>query len=307
MRTSILFVLALGLVVLVPGCLQDATPEPGTLEEDVVPANTQVTSPLDLKGEACTQGGGHSVHPQEVAGAWDLSATVPEPWRVADVLGDTGDQLVYSEVPDPTTPIPEEGNTWGHYHATLMCKAWTLDGEPLSEDVLFGFVGPKVQTPAFAEPTGDNEYLSTVIATNHEAIYERLQEGGVDAMWATGGIQHDPPGPVRVDMRTDHNGEYLSIYELNELGSFNQDTIRLWSQSENDNGTFTPIAVDMHVQGGTHYGAQQQAYFHHMATAHHWPLPGAGGNTAAVHYEGFNVQFAWGPTPNVALDAHYDH
>ncbi len=304
-RSLTLVLLAATFLILTTGCLGE---ENGYEAEPLQTNNPdEPAAPLALEGSGCTQGGGHSVHPQNVAGVWNVSAQVPEPWIVADVLEDTGDQFVYSEIPDPTTPVPEEGNTWGHYHATLECDAWTFDGQPLNEDTMFGFVGPKVQTPPFANTSADNEYLATVIATNHDDVYERFHEAGIDVMHATGTIEHQTPSTVRIDMHTSHNGDYLSIYELHEIGPLTLDTVRLWSQSETPNRTFTPLAVDIHLDGGTHYGAQQQGYFHHMGTAHHWPLPGAGGTTAAVHYDGFDVRFTWGPMPTVALDAHYDH
>ncbi len=300
--------LAVALSLLAAGCIGiDDEPQPEPLSQQAAePNGIETTQPaLGLEGTGCTQGGGHSVHPREVAGAWNLSAQVPDPWRVADVIEDTGDQVLYSEVPDPTTPTPQEGNTWGHYHAALTCDAWTLDGDPL-EDAILGFVGPKVQTPTFAPSPAGDAYLATVIATNHDDVYERLQQGGIDAMHAQASLETQED-TVRVQMVTDHNGEYLSVYQLDQIGPYTEDRIRLWFQQENTNGTYTPVALDMHVDGGTHYGSLEQGYFHHSGTAHHWPLPGAYGHTPAVHYDGFDVTLTWGPAPEVAHEDRYDH
>lgn len=288
------------------GCLSD---DDGT-DRPVTPASTttsdDVPAPSDLSAEGCTMAGGHSVHPRDVAGAWQLSDQVPDPWQVADVLEDVGPQLVYSQVPDPTHPVPEEGETWGHYHATITCDAWTLDGETL-EDVILGFVGPKVQAPSFAPSTADNTYLATVLATNNQAIYGTFQAAGFDMMWAEGSVNQLADEGVEVFMSTDHNGEYLSIFDKKELGENHVPHLRLWSQPENVNGTFTPIGLDLHTDGGTHYGAEGQGYFHHARTGHHYPLPGAYGYTAAFMLEGFDVSFEVGPQPDVVLEEAYDH
>lgn len=261
--------------------------------------------PLALTGEGCVMGGGQSVHPQEALLYGNLSDIVPDPWRVADVLEDTGPQFTYSQWPKPTAPVPEEGDTWGHYHATMVCESWTLGGET-REDVVFGFVGPKVKTPGFAETSADDEYLVTVVATNDEAVLEDLQTRGVDAMHANASVER-VGDQLEVSMRTAHNGEYLSIYRLNELGPIEDKRIRLWYQHERTNGTYQPIAIDVTREGGTHYGDQGEGYFHHQRTAHHWPLPGAYGHTAAVHYDGFDVSLAWGPSPNVTVEEAYEH
>lgn len=280
-----------------------------TTMDDAEPTAAEPSSstdePLALAGEGCTMGGGQSVHPREGMVYGNISEIVPEPWHVDDVLEDTGPQYTYSQWPKPTAPKPQEGDTWGHYHATLVCETWTLDGET-REDVVFGFVGPKVKTPSFATSSADDEYLATVVATNDEAVMADLQAHGVEAMHADASVER-VGDQLEVSMRTAHNGEYLSIYRLNDLGPLEDERIRLWSQHETTEGDYRPIAIDLVRDGGTHSGDQGEGYFHHQRTAHHWPLPGAYGHTAAVHYEGFDVAFEWGPAPNVTLEEEYVH
>ncbi|MDX1612240.1 MAG: hypothetical protein R3185_07715, partial [Candidatus Thermoplasmatota archaeon] len=202
-------------------------------------------------------------------------------------------------------PVPTEGNTWGHYHATIVCEDWWLDGEP-RPGLLLGFVGPKVETPAFAPDAADDAYLATVLATNDATLYEKLAAAGVPVMWAQGWIQQSM-GEMDVSMETDHNGEYRSIFAKKHLGAHEDGHTRIWVQQEHANGTVTPLALDFHDQGGEHYGAEGQGYFHHAGTDHHAPLPGAYGKTAAVVYEGFDRTVSFGPAPDVLLPAAYHH
>ncbi len=293
------------------GCL--ATDEPGD-EEAIQPvdaASGPATDPssippsLSLTGTTCTQGGGHSVHPREVAGLFELADVVPEPWQVADVLEDTGPQVTYSEIPDPMHPVPEEGETWGHYHATLTCEQWTLDGEERSE-LMLGFVGPKVETPSFATTRADDEYLVTVLATNEEELLERLQAVGIPAMGMSAELVVEQD-LVDIRMATDGNGAYRSTYPVQPLGDRPADLTRLWAQGHAGNDTRPPIALDLTTTPGEHLVARGQGYFEHTGTHHHDPLPGARGHTAAVHYTGFDVTIDWGPRPSVSLDEVYDH
>ncbi len=302
MWTTIALILLAGTA----GCLGEeaglSSTDTGTVPGD----ESAAQSGLDLDAQGCTMAGGHSVHPRSVAGAWALADQVPDPWQVADVLEDVGPQVVYSEIPDPMHPVPEEGETWGHYHATITCESWRLDGQQL-EDVLLGFVGPKVETPSFAPSSADNEYLATVLATSDPSVHTALQRAGFGTMEADGRlVQHAGQG-VEVSMATAHNGEYLSIFDKKELGENHVQDLRLWIQLENVDGTTTPVALELDLEGGTHYGAQGQGYFQHVRTGHHYPLPGAYGHTAAFMLEGFDVSFQVGPQPDVALEDAYDH
>jgi hypothetical protein len=285
------------------GCLADTTSGD---ELDAAEADAEDEAPeLALEGEDCMLGGAQSVHPREIPG-WNVSATVPDPWRVADVIEDAGEQYTYSEVPDPTQPKPQQGETWGHWHASMVCETWRLDGE-VREDLAFGFVGPKVQTPGFAPSDSDDAFLATVVGTGDEALYEALQRGGVDVMDVQIATERTSPDEVAIGMNTAHNGEYLSVYRLDDMGPIEDEHLRLWYQHENVDGTYSPIAIDITREGGTHRGEAGDGYFHHSDTAQHWPLPGAYGNSAAAHYEGFDVSFAWGPTPDVTLEENYVH
>lgn len=287
------------------GCLgADEVPD-DRAEPSATPEAEPEDPALEVAGEACSMAGAQSVHPREGLGYGNLSQLVPEPWTVDDVLEDTGPQYTYSQWPKPTAPVPEEGDTWGHYHGTVICETWTVNGTS-HEDVVFGFVGAKVKTPSFVDEGADDAYLATVVATNDEEITRQLQAGGVDAMHANATVREEGDQRV-VSMVTDHNGEYLSVYRLDELGPVEDEHVRLWFQHENTDGTYSPLAVDLTREGGTHYGDQGEGYFHHQATAHHWPLPGAYGKTAAAHYEGFDLAFEWGPRPDATLETAYVH
>ncbi len=257
---------------------------------------------MALSATNCFEAGGHSVHPK-------FLNPLPAPWQPADIIDDVGDQLVYSEIPDPMNPIPQRGNTMGNYHATIICESWSVDGEPRT-DRLFGFVGMKVETPPFGEPGPSHEYLVTVVATNDEDVAATLAAGGIHPMIASATVDGRSSGAgdlLDIHMETDHNGMYDSVFQRTDLGDLHAPWVRLWFQHENENGTFSPVALDMHSTGGIHFGAEGQGYFSHSGTDHHWPLPGAYGHTAALGYDGFDRTWSWGPAPLVFLTDAYVH
>ena len=297
-------------LTLLAGCV--GTPAADVEPEAPPPAPDEALPALGLQGASCTEGGGHSVHPVSLN-------PLPEPWMPADILADVGPQLTYSEIPDPMHPVPEEGHTMGNWHATMWCEGWTLDGGPAS-DILFGYVGMKVEPPAFdAGPPATHHYLVTVIATNDDTILARLQAAGFGAMKASASREDLPDGSLRIQMHTDGNGDYDSIFRPKAVGAMEASRIRIWFQSTPDGhahghvegaraeGEFRPLAIDLVSTGGEHLVAEGQGYFSHSGTEHHAPLPGAYGHTAAVMYDGFDRAFEWGPRPDITLSEAYVH
>lgn len=299
--------------LLLAGCID--TPA----ASDLGPASTDAATidgalaPLGLAATSCFEGGGHSVHPR-------MFDPLPDPWVAADILDDVGPQLVYSETPDPTKPIPPKGDTIGNYHATVWCEGWTLDGAPV-DDLIFGFVGMKVEPPVFdvgSEPA-THHYLVTVIASNNEDVNARLNAAGIAAIPATAERMVAPDGTLRIQMWTEGNGDYDSLFKPKEMGDNTATRVRLWWQEGyghgGDHGVraaseehgYRPLALDLVTTGGTHYVAEAQGYFSHSGTAHHAPLPGAYGHIAALMYDGFDRVFEFGPRPDIAIPEAYDH
>lgn len=276
------------------------------------PSDAMALAPLGLAATGCFEGGGHSVHPR-------MLNPLPEPWVPADIIDDVGPQLTYSEIPDPTKPIPPKGDTIGNYHATVWCEGWTLDGEPV-EDLIFGFVGMKVEPPAFdvgSEPA-THHYLITVIASNNEEVNARLNAAGIAAIPATAERMVAMDGTLRIQMWTEGNGDYDSLFKPKEMGANAATRVRLWwqegyghgahsAQSADEEHGYRPLALDLVTTGGTHYVAEAQGYFSHSGTEHHAPLPGAYGHTAALMYDGFDRVFEFGPRPDLKLPDAYDH
>lgn len=270
-------------------------------------------APLGLAGASCLEGGGHSVHPVSLN-------PLPEPWLPADILGDVGPQLVYSEVPDPSYPVPTEGRTMGNYHATMWCESWTLDGAA-REPLFFGFVGMRVQPPSFdAGPPASHHYVVTVIATDDEDVLARLQAAGIAAMRATATRETLADGTLRIQMRTDLNGDYDSLFSPKRMGEMAATRVRLWWQEgyaghgggegphEAHEDGYRPLALDLvTTRAGTHSVAEGQGYFSHTGNDHHAPAPGAYGHTAALMYEDFDRALEWGPRPDVRLEEAYVH
>lgn len=304
-------VAAVALALVTAGCLassgdEEVAPAPTT---DAPSTDGQSLPTFELRGTDCQEGGGHSVHPRNVGGVWDLTEVLPEPWTFADVLEDVGPQLTYSEawVLDPRHPIPEEGETWGNYHATVTCESWTFNGQP-KEDLVFGYVGTRVTAPPFdAQEEAKRHYVITVVGSSDEEVNTALREAGFEGDPTTGSIADDG---TRVDtlLRTDSHGEYETIFPTERYGEAGDWTKRLWWQHETENGSYVPMALDLDDTGAVHRVAPRGAgYFGHWGTDMHGPQGGASANSAAILYEGFDRVITFGPRPDVALDAAYHH
>ena len=286
------------LVVASAGCVQQGVPVDAA---DLTTADAPSSPDLGLSGSDCREGGGHSVHPKALN-------PLPDPWVPADVLDDVGPQLWWSEVPDPSDPTrpPEEGGTIGNYHATMACASWSFRGEA-RKDVVFGFVGMKVEPPAWDDGAAASQYLVSVVATSDPDVHAALVDAGIHAMTASASWTDAPGGALRVQMSTDHNGDYDSLFKPKPFGASPEGVVRLWFLHENEDGTFSPVALDLRTTEARHSVADGQGYFSHSGTHHHDPLPGAYGHTAAALYEEFDRTFSIGPRPDVVLDARYDH
>src|ERR1051325_2409535 len=154
------------------GCAAPAT---------VAPLETTGTAPapaapdaLGWSASGCGEGGGHSVHPM-------MFNPLPKPWKPADILDDVGPQVLYSEVPDPTKPVPQEGSTIGNWHVTMQCKSWTWNGVE-KKDLLFGYVGMKVERPPFGDEAPAREHIVTIVAPNDPDIVAAFHMKGIHAM-----------------------------------------------------------------------------------------------------------------------------
>lgn len=288
-------------VVLLAGCIDPAGPDPhppAQSQEDTDPV------PFELVGTDCVEGGGQSVHPRSIAGEVPFHVP-PAPWERADVLEDTGPQLVYSEIVDPLHPIPTEGETWGNLHATLWCEAWTFNGAP-KPDLVFGYVGAKVEDPPFSDGVPARSWLVTVVATNDQDVLAALHAAGIHATDASATMARDDLR-LHTVLDTHHHGTYESLFLLKELGAMPKAPFRLWWQHENADGTFTPVALDLAHRDGAHHGAEGQGYFSHTGTHMHGPQGGAWGKTAGVAWTGHDRVITLGPRPDVTLEAAYEH
>ena len=286
------------LAVALAGCADGGTPAPA----DIGPAPQAVAEePFRLEASDCIEGGGHSVHPK-------LPDYLPEPWLPADVLDDTGKPPLTSEFwAHPTGAIPEEGNTMGNWHVTMMCGSTNVDGRAV-QDHVFGYVGMRVEPPSF--DTGspvDRHYLITVIASNDAGLREQLHHHGFHAVDVTGHVGIQDNGLFHNILDTEGHGVYESYFRPTEAGPMPA-SYRLWFQKENGDGTFSPVALDVQNLEGTRLRAEGfYGTFTHLETEDHFPLPGAAGECPGVGYAGFGRLITLGPAPNVTLEEAYIH
>lgn len=286
-----------GLLLALAGCTAPAA-EPAPVQPAQTPAEPAMGE-FRLEGTSCLEGGGHSVHPRRYA-----DILIPEPWVAADVLQDVGPQLTYSETPQDG--VPEEGDTWGNYHATVVCRDWSRDGDAL-EGHVFGFVGARVEPQPFDPgPPAERHYIITVLATSDHALHEFLHAQGFHASMTKGTAEWRAEGLFHNLLDTEDHGVYESLFRTGEAGPM-PGTMRLWYQKENGDGSFSPLALDMANTGGTHLWAEPNGYFSHLRTHDHDPIPGAAGQIAGLVYAGFDRVVTLGPRPDVRLEEAYIH
>lgn len=299
--------------LLLAGCAADAPDAdvqgtPGS--HDHGGTGSEAAAPFTFAGTDCIEGGGHSVHPE-------LPDYLPDPWDPADVMDDTGKPPLTTEFwSHPDQALPQEGNTMGNWHVTMQCASSSLDGRELTAHV-FGYVGMRIEAPPF--DTGapvDRHYLITVVASNDADFRERLHHAGFHATDAVGHVGTDwgPVGPLYAAEPYFHNildtadhGVYESYFRPEPAGEMPA-SYRLWFQKENADGTFSPVSLDVHNDGGSRLRAQGfYGTFTHLETQDHAPLPGAGGESPAVAYTGFGRTITLGPAPDVKLEEAYIH
>jgi hypothetical protein len=297
------------------GCAADA-PDADTQGTDAAGGHNHgpehggnATHDFVFQANGCTEGGGHSVHPK-------LPNYLPDPWEMGDVMDDTGKPPLTTEFwSHPDQALPEDGNTMGNWHVTMQCVSASLDGRGLADHV-FGYVGMRVEPPVFdtGEPV-DRHYLITVIATNDKDFREMLHHRGFHATDATGhvGMDGGPAGELGTGLyfhnilQTADHGTYEAYFRPEAAGEM-PSSFRLWFQKDNGDGTFSPIALDVHNEGGSRLRAAGfYGTFTHLETEDHAPLPGAGGESPAVAYTGFDRVITPGPTPDIRLAEAYVH
>jgi hypothetical protein len=290
--------------LLLAGCAADA-PDATTQDtggrHDHGGQGGNATHDFRFEASDCVEGGGHSVHPE-------LEDYLPDPWDPADVMDDTGKPPLTTEFwAHPAQAIPEEGNTMGNWHVTMMCSSSTLDGRTITDHV-FGYVGMRIEAPPFDTGAAvDRHYLVTVVASNDAGLRELLHHRGFHATDATGHVGEMGDGLFHNILDTADHGVYESYFRPEPAGDMPA-SFRLWFQKDNGDGTFSPIALDIANQGGSRLRAQGfYGTFTHLETEDHAPLPGAGGESPAVAYTGFGRVITPGPMPDVRLDEAYIH
>jgi hypothetical protein len=287
--------LALAMMVFA-GCTTPAQVQPAAAPGDT-PASGEPA--FQLNGHGCNIGGGHSIHSTSVE-----RFVIPEPWKAADILDDIGDQVVYPE--EPQDGIPSKGKTWGNWHVTVVCDDWSTEDGALA-DHTFGFVATRIEAPPFDTGGAERHYILNVLATSDEHVLEHFHEAGFHATGTTGVYEWPAPGVFHHVLDTKDHGVYESIYRTFEMGDAPQGVVRFWWQHENDDGTYSPYAMDLKLTGGKHLRAEPNGYFSHLRTEDHAPIPGAVGNIAGLNWEGSDIEVTLGPKPPVVLEKAYLH
>ncbi|HEV8361749.1 MAG TPA: hypothetical protein VGR28_14970 [Candidatus Thermoplasmatota archaeon] len=300
MQRSARPLVALALAALLAGCTAPAAQQSSLRAPAAVAPMDDGLPDLRLEGTACLEGGGHSEHPK-------IADWLPEPWLPADVQEDIGTQPVTTEFySHPMQTLPEPNGTMGNYHATVLCDGWSLNGQALEHHV-FGFVGMRIEAPPFdAGPSADRHYLITVLATSDHGLHELFHSLGFHATLTKGTAEWQAPDVFHNLLDTEDHGVYESIFTTKEVGPM-PPLMRLWWQLENDDGTFSPIALDMANAGGKHLLAPAYGWFSHLRTHDHDPLPGAAGEISGLVYQDFDRVITLGPRPPVKLAEAYVH
>lgn len=282
----------LGASVLLAGCVSSVQDPVGVLSDGAAPLDLEPG--LEIQARDCVEGGAHSTYNMD----W-LEGYLPEPWVLADVTEDVGPQVVTSY------GYPAMGPLAGIYHASVVCKSWTRDGEE-HENLVFGYVAIRVEAPPFDDSGIDRHYLLDVFSVGDEGIHHSLHDAGFHAT-VTASAAFEAVGPlIHTVLDDEGHGVYETYFKPKEMGPV-PEASRLWMLHKADDGTYHPMAIDLENSGGKHIAGDGQAVFSHLRTGDHAPLPGAAGNVAALGYTGFDRVIRLGPVPEIALAEGFEH
>ncbi len=290
-------VLLLIMMVVLAGCSAQV-PEPATDAGE--PEAAPVTDRWQVPLTGCTAVSGVSVYPRAQYSA--SAAAPPAPFVPADIREEIGDARVASA--NGAGWFTATGEVAGHWHTALQCDTMS-----------WGFVGIRVEPPDFDDAPVDHNVLlavwswpSTMVQAMHPIGHATTAQDVrviVDA--------------ARMDMLLDdaEHGVYQGTAPRGSpLAAHDAEVVRFWQllpasgehNHHDQEGPYRPIAFDMDM---TAYGREvlvdSIGFFAHTGTDHHAPLPGLGGNDAAVAWSGFDATIRQGPRPDVSLNATWVH
>jgi len=297
---------SLALALLASGCLGSPAPQPTTPlagTEDGASAPAATGFEVALRG--CTLAGGHTLY-----NLVTFESYLPDPWVAADVRDDVGDPLLL------TMGNPNLGHgIAGIFHAALVCDTWSLGGEE-HQAFRAGFLGVRVEQPAFDPGDGDHGYIVAVLGFDAPEVREAFVARGLHASEGTASVAYEGP-LLHAMLDTAEHGVDDAYWLPEDAGAVPQRVVRLWmvvdasghAHGEGPQGTLVPRSLDLVMGPSVKFLAPQgQAYYSHTRTHDHEPLPGGYGNAAGLAFTGFDAVLRVGPAPTgVALPAEWHH
>ncbi len=291
---AVLFVL----MVVLAGCASS----PSSPADDPAPvqATPALETPWNLELTGCTAVSGVSVYPR--AAYMASAASPPEPFVPADIRSEVGDARVASA--NGAGWFTTGNEVAGHWHTAIRCN-----------ELSWGFVGIRIEPPPFDDVPVENNILLAVWSWPADIVDEMHHIGHAtkarDVLVVIDSIR------MEMVLDDEDHGVYQGYSPRGDpLPMRDALTTRFWmlmpASGEHNHhdqaGPYAPIAFDMATTAfQPEVLAESLGFFAHTGTDHHAPLPGLGGNDAAVAWSGFDAAITAGPRPAVLLNETWVH
>lgn len=304
-----------GLVLSVlAGCV---SPGPAAVEDLASSSVAEAAPSFDLAVSGCREGGGVSLYNMEEGDPGPV-----EPFQLANVQDDVGNPMIASY----GTPIPPGGDTWGIWHVSVVCDAYTYDGVE-SGPLEWGWVGVKILPPPWDDSGIERQFFVADLSFKDEALVSDLRALSVHASNTFGVKVEWLPGDVLHTVLDDEDhGVFETHARMKDYRALDARVTRFWMLVADGAGhshadaarsadagaaeadAWRAVSFDVvDGAGDRHWVVDGTGVLSHTRTDAHGAVPGAAGNLAGVLYSGFDRSVTLGPSPDLVFTKTWTH
>lgn len=302
------------LLVAAAGCVApvgDVAPAAAGADAADVPAFA-----LTLGG--CSEGGGVSLYNMKEGDPGPV-----EPFELADIQDEVGHPSIasYGE------PIPPGGDTWGIWHVSLVCDAYTYDGAAAGP-LEWGWVGVKILPPPWDDSGIERQFFVADLSFKDEAVLDDLQALDVHASRTFAAkVEWLAPMTLHTVLDDEDHGVFETHAKMKDYRALEPRTTRFWmlvaegghshatglsrgagGDGPDEAAAYRAVSFDVvDSAGDRHHVVDGTGLLSHTRTDAHGAVPGAAGNLAGVLYTGVDRTVALGPSPDLVFDKTWTH
>lgn len=246
-------------------------------------------------------------------------------FEFADNSDEIGSPLINSYM------VPRTGPTYGIWHVAVVCKSYNFDGSEKAS-FKYGWVAMKVKPPKWDTSGIQRQFLVADLSFTDPAIVQgfvKTTEGLHVSNMLAGQVDWLAPGVVYVKLDDENHGVFETWSKMKAYREPEMGVTRYWmlkaamaghgheaadassctAEAEECPTKYVPIPIDLYDSGkAKHLVSDGQAFLTHTRTDAHGPVPGTGGNLAAVYYGGFSRTMVLGEAPaGVLLEETWTH